>query len=131
MQREFKPRKIETLKLKRWRNYRHKYWLHALIVGALLTGEIHLFTAEIVHHHEEVVRVCQIEHHGGTYLHAAQALNPLCPLCQVVRNGSVRPAVQSSVQKPEQESNYQPKTRQARFSPIFTLSLLARAPPLS
>lgn len=124
-------RKSETIKLRRWRNYRHKYWVHALIVGVLLTGEIHLFSAEILHHHDEVARVCQIEHYGGPYLHAAQELSPLCPLCQIVRNGSVRPAVQSPVQKPRRESAYQSVARPARHSANLTLSLLARAPPLS
>ena len=76
---ESKPRKSETIKLRRWGKYRHKYWVRALIVGVLLTGEIHLFSAEIFHHHNEVARVCQIEHHGGTYLHAAQELSSALP----------------------------------------------------
>ena len=101
------------------------------MVGVLLTGEVHLFCAEIFHHHAEVARVCQIAHDGGTYLHAAQDLNPLCPLCQIVRNGSVRPAVPSIVQKPQRESAYQPFTRPARYSPNLAQALLARAPPLS
>ncbi|MGA3326587.1 MAG: hypothetical protein ABSF45_19130 [Terriglobia bacterium] len=117
--------------MRRWGKSRHEYWVQALIVGVLLTGEIHLFTAEILHHHDEVARVCQIEHQGGAYLHAAQGLSPLCPLCQIVRNSSVRPAIQSHVLKPEQETNYQPVTRRARYSPNLTPSLLARAPPLS
>jgi len=117
--------------LRRWGKSRHKYWLRALMVGVLLTGEIHLFSAEIFHHHTEVARICQIEHHGGPYLHASQDLSPLCPLCQIVLNGSVRPAVQSIVQKPHQESTYRPITRQARYSPNLAASLLARAPPLS
>ncbi|MFZ0964903.1 MAG: hypothetical protein WAO35_28940 [Terriglobia bacterium] len=110
--------------------YRHKYWVRAAIVGVLLAGEIHLFFAEILHHHDEVARVCQMEHRGGTYLHPAQDLNPLCPLCQIVRSGSVRPAVQTLVQKPQRVSAYLPITRLARYSPSFTISLLARAPPL-
>jgi hypothetical protein len=105
--------------------------VHALIVGVLLAGEIHLFSAEIFHHHTEVARVCQIEHRGGTYLHAAPDLTPLCPLCQIVRNGSVRPAAQAFVQKPQRESTYQPIARPLRYSPNLAESLLARAPPLS
>ncbi len=101
------------------------------MVGVLLTGEIHLFTAEIFHHHTEVARVCQIEHHGGPYLHAAQDLSPLCPLCQIVRSSSVRPAVQSVIQKPYQESTYLPISRQAHSSPNLASALLARGPPLS
>lgn len=101
------------------------------MVGVLLTGEIHLFSAEILHHHDEVARVCQIEHSGGTYLHAAQDVSPICPLCQIARSSSVRPAVPSVVQKLYRESTYQPITRQAGYSPNLTLSLLARAPPLS
>jgi len=101
------------------------------MVGVLLTGEIHLFSAEIFHHHTEVARICQIEHHGGPYLHASQDLSPLCPLCQIVLNSSVRPAVQSIAQKPRQESSFQPIARQAQYSPLLTVSLLARAPPLS
>jgi hypothetical protein len=97
----------------------------------LLTGQIHLYTAEILHHHDEDTRVCKIGHHGGTYLHAAAELSPICPLCQVVRNGSVRPSVQAAVQKPEQECNYQPAISQVRYSANLTLSLLARGPPLS
>ena len=117
--------------MRRWGKSRHEYWVQALIVGVLLTGEIHLFTAEILHHHDEVARVCQIEHQGGAYLHAAQGLSPLCPLCQIVRSNSVRPAVQSLIQKPYQESTYQPIARQARDSACLALSLQARAPPLS
>jgi len=119
------------IKLRHLRNYRHTYWVHTLIVGVLLTGEIHLFCAEIFHHHTEVVRVCQIAHQGGTYWHAAQDLSPLCPLCQIIRSGSVRPAVQTIVQKPQQESTYQPLARQVRYSPNLAQSLLARAPPLA
>ena len=100
-------------------------------MGLLLVGEIHLFSAEIFHNHTEVARVCQIAHRGGTYLHAAQDLTPLCPLCQIVRSGSVRPAVQALIQKPEREFTYQPIARQTRYSPILAESLLARAPPLS
>jgi hypothetical protein len=100
-------------------------------MGLLLTGEVHLFSAEILHHHTEIARVCEIEHQGGAYLHAAQDLSPLCPLCQIVRSSSARPAVQSSIQKPEPESTYLPIARQARYSPNLAPSLLARAPPLS
>ena len=126
-----KLRKSETRKLRRWGKSRHRYWVHALMVGVLLTGEIHLFSAEVLHHHSEVARVCQIEHSGGPYLHASQELVPLCPLCQIIRNSSVRPAVQSIVQKPQRETTFQPIARQARYSSILTPSLLARAPPLS
>jgi hypothetical protein len=97
----------------------------------LLAGEIHVLSAEILHHHDEVARICQIEHHGGTYLHASQDLSPLCPLCQIVRTGSVRPAFLSPVQKLDQESTYQPIVRQSLYSPKLAQSLLARGPPLS
>ena len=113
------------------RNYRHKYWVRTLIVGVLLAGEIHLVSAEVFHHHTEVARVCQVEHHGGTYLHAAQDLTPLCPLCQIVRSGAVRPSVQSFVQNPQNESTHQPIVRQVQYSPNLAQSLLTRAPPLS
>lgn len=117
--------------MRHWGRSRQRFWVRALIVGVLLVGEIHLFSAEIFHHHEEVARVCQIQHHGGAYLHAAPELCSLCPLCQIVRSGSVRPAVQSLVQKPDGESTYHLVTRLARYSPKLTPSLLARAPPLS
>jgi len=110
---------------------RHKFWVRAVIVGLLLTGEVHLFSAEILHHHTEVARICRIEHQGGPYLHVSQDLSPLCPVCQIVRNGSVRPAVQSIIQKPDQESAFEPVTRQRQYSPIFTVLLLARGPPVS
>lgn len=101
-------------------------------MGLLLTGEVHLFCAEILHHHDEVARVCQLEHDGGTYWHASQDLSPLCPLCQIARSGSVFPgANQSLVQKPQLESSYVPLPRLARYSPVLADSLLARAPPLS
>lgn len=101
------------------------------MVGVLLAGEVHLYTAEIFHHHTEVVRLCQIEHRGGPYLHPGQDVAPLCPLCQIVRSGSVRPAVQSSIQKPNQECTYRLVTRQSRYSPNLPQLLLARGPPLS
>ena len=117
--------------MRRWRKFRLTFWVHALIVGALLTGQLHLYTAEILHHHDENTRACKIEHGTGTYLHAAPEISPLCPLCQVVRNGSVRPAVQSRIPKPDRESTYQPLTRQARCLADLARSLQARAPPLS
>jgi hypothetical protein len=105
--------------------------VRALIVGLLLAGEIHLFSAEIFHHHEEVTRICQLDYVGGPFLHPGQKVAPLCPICQIVSNGSVRPAVQSYVQKSDQESTYQPVTRQARYSLNLNQSVLARGPPLS
>jgi hypothetical protein len=116
--------------VRRWGKHRHNFWVRALIVGLLLTGEIHLYSAEILHHHSEAARFCQVEHQGGRYLHAGQQLSPLCPLCQIVRNGSVRPAVQSLFQKADRETTFQPATRQARYSTNLPPSLLARAPPL-
>ncbi|MGD0221257.1 MAG: DUF2946 family protein [Terriglobia bacterium] len=118
--------------MRHWGKLRHKYWVRALIVGVLLAGEIHVYSAEIFHDHSGgVASVRPFEHQGGTSLQAAQELTPLCPLCQIVRSNSVRPAVQSHVQRPQRESTYQPLARQARFSSNFTPSLLARAPPLS
>lgn len=111
--------------------YRLKVWVHALMVGALLTGQIHLYTAEILHHHDEDSKVCKIEHRAGAYLHAAPEISPLCPLCQVVRTGAVRPGVQSRIPKPDGESTYHPLTREARYSAGLARSLQARAPPLS
>jgi hypothetical protein len=97
----------------------------------LLTGQLHLYTAEILHHHDEVTQVCKIAHSRGSYLHAAPEISPICPLCQVTRNGSVRPSVQSSLPKPDKGSTYRPITREARCSASLALSLQARAPPLS
>ena len=107
--------------------------MRALIVGLLLIGEIHLYSGEILHHHDEVSRVCQIEHPGGTYLHSAQVPIPLCPLCQIIRSSSVRPSVQPIIQKPYQESTYLPMnadrhdippTSHHRFLPAALLPLL-------
>jgi hypothetical protein len=96
-----------------------------------LTGEIHLFSVEILHHHDAAIAVCRIAHEGGSYLHASQDVTPLCPLCQLVRNGSVRPTVQSLIQKPYREAPYRLTTRTARYSYCLAQTLLARSPPLS
>ena len=104
--------------------------MQALIVGLLLTGQVHLISAEIFHHHTEVVRLCQIEHQDVTYLHAGQPITPLCPICQIVRNGSVRPAIQSAVRKPDREFRFQPASEPAEYSSNFPLANLARGPPL-
>ena len=117
--------------MKRSGKCRHKFWIRALIVGVLLACEIQLISAEILHHHNEVVAICQIDHQGGPYLHSSQKASPLCPLCQIVRTGSVRPAFLSPVQKLDQESTYQPIVRQSLYSPKLAQSLLARGPPLS
>ena len=117
--------------MRRWGRYRQNFWVRALIVGLLLTGEIHLFSAEILHHHDDVARVCQVEHQGGPYLHAAQQVSPLCPICQIVRNGSVRPSVQSAVQRQDQETSFRPVTGQPCYTANLTSLLPARAPPLS
>jgi len=118
--------------LKRWKKLRHQTWVRALIVGVLLAGEIHVYSAEIFHDHNGgVASVGQFERKGATSLQAAQELTPLCPLCQIVRSSSVRPAVQSVIQRPHRESTFQPLARRARISSNFTPSLLARGPPLS
>jgi len=105
--------------------------VHALIVGVLLTGQLQLYTAEFLHHHEPVNKICKIAHNGGTYLHTTPGISPICPLCQVVRNGAVRPSVQSPLPKPDKESTYRFLTCQAGYSANFAPSLQARAPPLS
>ena len=124
-------RKSKVIKVRRWGRYRQKYWVHALIVGVLLTCEIHLFSSEILHHHEEVARVCQIEHPGGQYLHSPLDLRPLCPLCQIIRNSSLCAAVLPLYQRPDGATPFRLITRRPRFSSILTPPLLARAPPLS
>jgi len=119
------------INLSRWRKSRRKYWVRALIAGVLLAGEFHLFAVEIFHHHTEVIRFCQLDHQGGSYLHAAPDLNLLCPFCQAIRNSSVRPAVKSAIQRPVQQAALLPVTRPAHISLILPSSLLARAPPLA
>ena len=105
--------------------------MHALIVGVLLTGQLHLYTAEILHHHDEVARVCKIAHSRGSYLHTTPVNSPICPLCQVVRNGSVRPSVQAIIPEPDRQSALLAVTREARYSANLAPSLQPRAPPLS
>ena len=117
--------------MRSWGKYRFRFWLHALIVGVLLTGQLHLYTAEILHHHDEDIVVCKIAHQGGSYLHAAPEISPICPLCQVVRNGSVRPSAQSPLPNSDRESVYQAVTRETRYSANLAPSLQTRAPPLS
>jgi hypothetical protein len=117
--------------LRRWTNYRHQYWVRALIVGVLLAGEVHLYTAEIFHHHSEVVRLCQSSHGGGQYLHPAPDTGQLCPLCQIVRSGSVRPAAQVELAKPVRQTSYRIKA--GRFTYSFTSrgEVRPRSPPLA
>ena len=117
--------------MRSWGKYRFRFWVHALIVGVLLTAQLHLFTAEILHHHEQDTIACKIAHNGGTYLHTAPEISPLCPLCQVARSSSVRPSVQSPLPKPDSESAYQLVTREIHYSANFAPSLQARGPPLS
>jgi hypothetical protein len=105
--------------------------VHALIVGVLLTGQLHLFTAETLHHHDEVTRVCKIAHTRGSYLHTTPVDGPVCPLCQVVRNGSIRPAMQGIIPASDQQSALLAVARDASYSINFASSLQARAPPLS
>ena len=102
------------------------------MVCVLLAGEIHLFSAEIFHDHAGgVADVSQFERQRGASLGAPQERSPRCLLCQIARTSSVRPAVPVILQKPILETTYQPLARQVRFSSKLTISLLARAPPLS
>jgi hypothetical protein len=132
VRRENRPKSAEGgFRVRESGKYRQVFWVRALIVGLLLSGQVHLFSAEIFHHHTDVARLCQIEHQGGAYLHAGQPIIPPCPICQVVRNGSVRPAVQSAIRKPDHESIFQPVTQPAQYSSNSPLTYLARGPPLS
>lgn len=121
----------ESNHLRRLHKSRRRYWVHALVVGLALTGEIHLSSVEILHHHDAAVAVCRIAHEGASYLHASQDVSPLCPLCQIVRSSSVRPAVRSLIAKPCSEAAYHLIARNGKYSYRLTQTLLARSPPLS
>ena len=121
----------ESNNLRRLDKSRRRYWVHALVVGLALTGEIHLFSVEILHHHDAAVAVCRIGHEGASYLHASQDVSPLCPLCQLVRSSSVRPAVRSLIANPCSEAAYHLIARNAKYSYRLAQTLLARSPPLS
>ena len=101
------------------------------MVGVLLTGQLHLFTAEALHHHDEVTRVCKIAHSRGSYLHTTSLDGPVCPLCQVVRNGSIRPSAQAIIPASDRQCALLAVTRDPGYSANFATSLQARAPPLS
>ena len=116
--------------LRRIGTSRSRYWLHALIVGLALTGEIHLFSVEVLHHHSIVASLCRVARGGGAHLHASQDVAPLCPLCQIVRGSFVRPVVQTLIQKPHLETPYRLISRDAKYSYRFSLTLPARSPPL-
>jgi hypothetical protein len=108
---------------------RTRYWLHALIVGLALTGEIHLFLVELLHHHIEVASLCRVEHGIKAHLHSGGEAAPLCPLCQMVRAGSVCPVAQNIFQKPHLETPYRLVSRNAKYCYRFAVTLPARAPP--
>ena len=101
------------------------------MVGVLLAGEVHLFTAEIFHHHADVANVCQALHEGGHYWHVATDPAILCPICQIMSSGSVRPAVPSSFEKPQGQSHLLYIAPQDCYRFSLAPSLLARAPPLA
>jgi hypothetical protein len=78
-----------------------------------------------------VVAICRLAHDGASHLHASQNANPVCPLCQIVRSGSVRPAVLSVFQKPHRETLYRLTIWEAEYSLSLPQMLGARSPPLS
>jgi hypothetical protein len=106
-------------------------WMRALLVGVLLAGELHLFSAELLHHHRDIGQLVEVPHGPGAYLVRGQDLGTLCPLCQIARSGSVRPATMSVFRRPDQPLTVQNVSRRARPSTDVAFSLLARAPPLS
>ena len=123
--------KDEATMLKRRGRFQPAFWVRALLVGVLLAGEVHLVSAEILHHHAAIVQFCRYDFQGGPYLHTSPGLDAHCPLCQIVRSSSVIPAVQPIVQKPYQETAYNPRNQSSYYSRDLTSSLQARAPPLS
>ena len=120
-----------TVNLRRLGKSRHRYWVHAFIVGLALTSEIHLFSVEILHHHEISASICSVALEGATQLHASQDNSPFCPLCQVARSNAVRPAAQTLLWKPYRETSYSLTTYEARYSLNLAQTLVARSPPLS
>jgi hypothetical protein len=121
--------KKRTTNLRRTGTSRSQYWVHALIVGLALTGEIHLFSVELFHQHTEVGSLCRFARGGGPHLHSGQDIVPLCPLCQMARGSSVRPVTQTLFQQPHLETSYRLVSRDGKYSYRFTTTLPARSPP--
>jgi hypothetical protein len=121
----------ESNNLRRLHKSRCWHWVHAFVVGLALASEIHLFSVEVLHHHGAAVAVCRTAHEGVPHVRASQDTSPLCPLCQIARNSSVRPAVRSLSQKPYCATPYRLIACDARYSLRFAPTLLARSPPLS
>ena len=124
-------RKSGPVNLRRLGKPRQRYWVHALVGCLALTGEIHLLSVEVFHHHETYASIWTDARGGATHLHASQDISPFCPLCQILRSSSVRPATQTLLWKPHRETPYSLTTYEARYSLNLALALVARSPPLS
>src|SRR5579862_5569842 len=106
--------------------------LHAATVCLLLTSQFHLYLAESLHHHdEESPQTCTIKHRQGSYLHSIPDVSPVCPLCQIARNGAVRPSVQTPLRQPDRQATMLKKVDSVGHSACFAASLQSRGPPLA
>ncbi len=121
---------LESINLIRVGTSRRYNWLHALVVCVALIGEVHLFSVEILHHHNAAEAVCRLAHERGSTLHTGQNSSAACPLCQIVRNSSVRPAVQSTLQSPNGTSSHRATLPPASYASRLVQASLARSPPL-
>ena len=124
-------KKRGPVNLRRLGKPRQRYRVHALIVCLALAGEIHLFSVEVFHHHETSASIWSAAREGATHLHASQDISPFCPVCQMLRSNSVRPAARTLPWKPHRETPYFLTTCEARYSLNLAPTLVARSPPLS
>jgi hypothetical protein len=118
--------------MRRWNKSRIWIGIHAAIVGVLLTSQFHLYLAESLHHHdEESPQTCTIKHRQGSYLHSIPDVSPVCPLCQIARNGAIRPSVNIPLRRTDVPAAMPIKVNSQGHSACLASSLQSRAPPLS
>jgi hypothetical protein len=114
--------------------FRRRGWVRLLTASLAVVVQLHIFLVLELHHHvlaSRVLRGAAAQSAALTKSQAPPAPTPLCPACQVARQGSVQPAVQKLALLALQLVGSALPSRIASTPIIFLLHPSGRDPPVS
>jgi len=114
--------------------FRGRHGVRLLTAWVAVLVQLHIFLVLELHSHVLSFRILRDTAVAGASLTRSQtapAHRPLCPACQVARQGSVQPAVQKLAMLPLQLVGSTLPSRSSRLLVLFLLHPSGRSPPQS
>jgi len=113
----------------------HQRKLGALLAGAAIVAQLHLFFVVELHHHEGQLAFPAGQGQAARHLvqyQAAPKCDVICAACMMCRQGSVRPATSKlPLYRDSLAQKLSPRREAFKFARLLPSRLTSRAPPLS